>query len=154
MSRFEIAEMIYDFTSGYLYLVLRFCKLLTEKIPELRVVGSLPDARTKEGVLEAARIILGDSSPLFKSMIRQLHEHPDMKRMLHAIFFQGKRIFYNADTTEIGLAAMFGYIVDKGGSVQDANRGFETRLYNFFFSEEELTNAIYDEAKWRGQLLY
>ena len=101
MSRFEVAEMIYDFTSGYPYLVLRFCKLLTEKIPELKVFGSLPDAWTKEGVLEVARIILEDSSPLFKSMIRQLHEYPDMKRMLHAIFFQGKRISYNTKTERI-----------------------------------------------------
>ena len=80
-------------------------------------------------------------------MIRQLSEYPDMKLMLHAILFQGKRISYNIDNPVINLASMFGYVVNKEGSIQVANRIFETRLYNFFLSEEELTNAIYDEAQ-------
>lgn len=47
----------------------------------------------------------------------------------------------------INLASMFGYIGNKQGSVQVANRIFEMRLYNFFLSEEELRNAMYDEAQ-------
>lgn len=43
---------------------------------------------------------------------------------------------------EINLACMFGYAVNKEGKVQIANRIFETRLYNYFLSEEELSNAI------------
>lgn len=42
---------------------------------------------------------------------------------------------------------MFGYIVNNAGSIQVANRIFEMRLYGCFLSEEELTNAIYDEAQ-------
>lgn len=147
MNQSEIAGMLYDFTSGYPYLVSRFCKLLAEKLPELPRFGSIQGAWTKEGVLEASKLILEESSPLFESMIRQLSEYPDMKRMLHAILFQGKRISYNADTAVIRLAAMFGYIINREGSIQVANRIFETRLYNFFLSEEELTNVIYDEAQ-------
>ena len=36
---------------------------------------------------------------------------------------------------------MFGYVVDRDGRVQIANRIFEMRLYNFFLSEAELTSA-------------
>lgn len=147
MNTSEISEMIYGFTSGYPYLVSRFCKLLDEKIPEFDTFGSIQAAWTKEGFLEASKIILEENSPLFESMVRQLSEYPDMKRMLNAILFQGKRISYNADVPAIGLAAMFGYIVNKGGGIQVANRIFESRLYNFFLSEEELGNAIYDEAQ-------
>ncbi|MCM1123831.1 MAG: hypothetical protein NC416_14705 [Eubacterium sp.] len=54
----------------------------------------------------------------------------------------------------IELAAMFGYIVNRESSVQVANRIFETRLYSYFLSEEELTNAIYDVAQGESGSLY
>lgn len=147
MDLHEISKEIYQNTSGYPYLVSRICKLLDEKVPMLERFQSAETVWTKEGILEAIKILLNESTPLFESMMRQLDEYPNMKQMLHAILFQGKRISYNANNSVIQLAAMFGYIVNKNGSIQVANRIFETRLYNFFLSEEELTNAIYDEAQ-------
>lgn len=41
------------------------------------------------------------------------------------------------DNPAINLAAMFGYICNRNGSIQVSNRIFETRLYNLFLSEEE-----------------
>lgn len=45
---------------------------------------------------------------------------------------------YNPDLPAVSLAFMFGYIVNAEGSIQVANRIFETRLYNLFLAEEEL----------------
>ena len=61
--------------------------------------------------------------------------------MFQAILFQGSEFAYNPDTKEINLACMFGYAVDDAGKVRIANRIFETRLYNYFLSEEELTRT-------------
>lgn len=85
--------------------------------------------------------------PLFQSMIRQLSEYPDLKQMLNALLFQGKRMTFNPDNPVISLAAMFGYIINRERCIQIANRIFEMRLYNYFLSEEELTNAIYNKAQ-------
>lgn len=142
-----ISECIYDYTAGYPYLVSAICKMLDEELIGNERFEDMTNVWTKEGILEAIKILLNESTPLFESMMRQLDEYPNMKQMLHAILFQGKRISYNADNSVIQLAAMFGYIVNKNGSIQVANCIFETRLYNFFLSEEELTNAIYDEAQ-------
>lgn len=65
------------------------------------------------GIAEAVKILLSERLPLFDSMIRQLTEYPDMKRMLQAILFQGKRVTYNPDNPAISLAVMFGYITDR-----------------------------------------
>lgn len=146
-----VSECIYDYTSGYPYLVSAICKLLDEEISE---TGQLSDGKnvwSQEGVSEAVKQILNESAPLFESMIRQLSENPDMKQMLYAVLFQGKRISYNAFNRTIQLTAMFGYIVNKGGSIQVSNRIFETCLYNLFLSEDELTNAIYNQAQANQQ---
>ncbi len=147
-----VAEEIYAYTSGYPVLVSSICKYIDEDIPDEGSPGT-PDiekpenAWEKEAIKRAVKMILTDSAPLFESMIRHLDEYPLMKQMFHAMLFQGDEFSYNPDTKEISLACMFGYASVREGRVQIANRIFETRLYNYFLSEEELTNAIGKLAK-------
>jgi len=141
------AQYIFDYTSGYPYLVSAICKLLDEKIPIMEEFEVAGNVWTKEGIDTAVKILLIKQTTLFDSMIHQLSEYPEMKQMLKLILFQGKRISFNADTREINFAAMLGYIRNNNGSMQVANRIFEIRLCNLFLSEEELTEALYDKAQ-------
>ncbi|MCM1123049.1 MAG: ATP-binding protein [Eubacterium sp.] len=143
----EVAEEIYQYTAGYPYLVSVLCKLMDEKLPMQTIFAEHMEVWTRRGVVEAVKLLLNEPFSLFQSMIRQLSEYPELKQMLNALLFQGKRITFNTDNPVIELAFMFGYIVNRAGSIQVANRIFEMRLYGYFLSEEELTNAIYDEAQ-------
>lgn len=142
-----ISNCIYEYTSGYPYMVSAICKLIDERIYGTEEFQCLADAWTEKGIRLAVRNILDEQIPLFGSMMRQLSQYPELKQMLNALLFQGKRVTFNPDSQVISLASMFGYIVNHESSVQVANRIFEMRLYNFFLSEEELKNAIYDEAR-------
>jgi len=142
-----VAGEIYDYTSGYPYLVSAICKFLDESPKTGGEAGELSDTWTREGIAWAVKFLLGKSLPIFQSMMRQLAEYSEMRQMLRAILFQGKRIAYNPDNPTIQLAAMFGYIVNREGSIQVANRIFETRLYNNFLSEADMTDSLYDEAQ-------
>ena len=138
----EIAGEIYRYTSGYPVLVSAICKYINEDLSGGDGFESMEGAWTREGILRAVKAILVDNVPLFESMIRHINEYPEMKKMFQAILFQGSEFAYNPDTKEINLAHMFGYAVDEAGKVRIANRIFETRLYNYFLSEEELTSVI------------
>lgn len=142
-----VSEEIYCYTSGYPVLVSLICKLLDERLPENTWLKTSADMWSGRGVTEAVKQILIERMPLFESMVRQLNEYPEMKRMIQLVLFQGKRVSYNPDLKAVSLAAMFGYIRNVAGSIQVANRIFEMRLYNLFLSEEELTNALYDKAQ-------
>ncbi len=142
-----IAEEIYRYTSGYPYLVSSICKWLDEELPGNERFEEKADAWTKEGIMAAVKGLLDERIPLFESMVRQLDEYPEMKRMLHAILFEGRRVVFNINNPMINLAAMFGYIVNRANSVQVANRIFEICLYNLFLSEDELASAIGAEAE-------
>ena len=131
-----VSKEIYDYTSGYPVLVSAICKRIDEKI--LAEGGSW----SHEGIEKAVKAILMSSAPLFESMIRHLDEYPEMKTMFQAILFQGSEFSYSPDTKEISLACMFGYAVNEEGKVRIANRIFETRLYNYFLSEEELSSTM------------
>lgn len=145
----EIAQCIYDYTSGYPFLVSSICKILGEQFPTNESVWS------EQGIAEAANIILTERSPLFDSMIRQLNDYPELREILFRILFQGQRITFNPDNESISLDAMFGYIYNKNGTVAIANRIFEMRLYNLFLSNEELHSITYQDAqRLQNQLVH
>ena len=142
-----VSEEIYAYTSGYPVLVSAICKYIDEDLDSDEEFENQEQMWSKEGVVHAVMKILVAHTPLFESMIRHLDEYPEMKQMFQAILFRGDEFSYNPDTKEIDLAWMFGYAVNRRGKVQIANRIFETRLYNYFYSEEELSNAIIRMAK-------
>ncbi len=138
MSVEAVAGEIYQYTSGYPYLVSAICKIMDEKAAG--VDDSM--AWTREGILRAVNYILKADLPLFGSMIKHVNEYPAIKKMLYDILFWGESMSYNSDNRAIGLAGMFGYVENQGGKVRVSNRIFETRLYDYFLSEEELANEI------------
>ena len=137
-----VAEEIYQYTSGYPVLVSSICKYIDEDLLGEGVMETPAKAWSTEGIEKAVKQILIDDIPLFGSMIRHLYEYPEMKSMFQAILFQGSEFSYSPDTKEISLACMFGYAVNVEGKVRIANRIFETRLYNYFLSKEELSSTM------------
>lgn len=138
----EMACRIFDHTSGYPFLVSRLCQLIDEKVS--RACGSKDAAWTREGFDRALRMILSEKNTLFESLIGKLHDYPLLNRMLRTILFTGKTFSYAADGSVINMATMFGFIKNQHGTVAIANRIFETRLYNFYLSEDEMQGADID----------
>lgn len=142
-----ISGMLYDYTSGYPFLVSRICKLIDEKIAGN---GKFPDKKsawTKEGFLSAIRILLAEKNTLFESLTGKLKEYPELKEMVFEMLFSGKSVLFRPLNPTIDLAAMFGFIKSRNGEVVIANRIFETVLYNLFLSEEEIQKSeIYNAS--------
>ena len=80
-----MAALLYDYTSGYPYLVSRLCRLIDEK-------GKTGDVWNREGFLEAVRTMMGENNALFESLIGKLSDYPELERMLKDLLFSGKPI--------------------------------------------------------------
>ncbi len=137
----EIAKLIYDYTSGYPFLVSRICKLLDEKIAGSEEFPDKASAWTKEGVLQAVNMLLAEKNTLFESLAGKLSEYPELKSTIATLLFKGQKILYNPDDDEVDMALMFGFVKVDKGSVVIANRIFETRLYNMFLTAPEEQNS-------------
>ncbi len=143
----RIAEMLYDYTSGYPFLVSRICKLIDEKIAGNKTFPDKRSAWTKEGFLSAIRILLAEKNTLFESLTGKLKDYPELNEMILEILFSGKSVPFRPLNPVIGLAAMFGFIKNRDGEVVIANRVFETVLYNLYLSKEEIQkNEIYNAS--------
>lgn len=132
------AQLIYDYTSGYPFLVSCICKRIDEEIAGSSGFPNQAAAWTREGILLANRMLIGERNTLFESLNAKLDSYPELERILHTLLFWGKDIAYNADNEAIALASMLGFVTNQNGNVAIANRIFETRLYNRFLSAEEL----------------
>ncbi|MBM6752173.1 AAA-like domain-containing protein [Mediterraneibacter glycyrrhizinilyticus] len=139
-----IARLIYDYTSGYPYLVSWLCKCIDEDISGSRGFPDRRTAWTKEGFLEAEKLLLNDKNTLFESLVNKLTDYPELKNVLYELLFTGKAIPYNPLNKYIETAEMFGFIKNENGSAVISNRIFETVLYNLFISEEYMDSKIYD----------
>lgn len=131
-----IAQLIYDYTSGYPVLVSNICKYLDEEILEW----------TAEGVIKAVNRILAANTPLFESLINRLEDYPEMKKSLYQILTKGERFSFNPDHEPTKLLLMFGFVKVEDGAVVIANRIFETRLYNDMLTSEEMKSTPISKA--------
>lgn len=134
----EMAELLYNYTSGYPFLVSRLCKMMDEEISENGKFTSRKAAWTKEGFYEAVRMILSEKNTLFESLTQKLDSYPELNETLKSLLFTGRNIAYNADEPAIDMASMFGFIKNQEGNIAIANRIFETRLYNLYLSTTEM----------------
>lgn len=154
MNIFEISSMIFDYTSGYPYLVSRICQLIDERVAVNRGKRNEIEAWTKEGVLQAVKILLKEPNTLFDDMTKKLLDYHTLKDMLQKILFDGVDFPFKRETPIINLGVTFGFLKDKNGIVVVSNRIFETQLYDTFLSEMAINEKLYiDAAADRNQFI-
>lgn len=139
----HISRLIYEYTSGYPYLVSRICSLLDERIPGMDQFPDRDGAWTESGFYEAERILVKEDNTLYQSLIRKLNLHPELRMMVYDLLFTGKPIPYIATNSYIKDAVMLGFVRNENDSAVISNRIFETVLYNYFIGEEFAANKMY-----------
>lgn len=139
-----VAQMIYDYTSGYPFLVSRLCQIIDEK----RLTWD------REGVLAAIRELLVERNTLFDDMLKKIDQFPQLKEILRHVLFTGEQISYSTDEKYLQIADMFNFIKNVKGTVAIACRLMETRLYNLFISEESLSDVYKQGQLHKSQFIH
>lgn len=142
----DIAVQIFDYTSGYPYLVSRLCKLLDEELLGKNGFHTKNEVWTRNGITEAVKELLKENNTLFDDMIKKMNDYPELRNMLYAILFNGKSIPYTPYNHAINIGTMFGFLKEQEGVTAVSNRIFEMELYNLFLSEEIVNSGTYQTA--------
>ena len=143
----EMAELIYEYTSGYPMLVSKLCKLMDEEICRRKNYERKSQAWTREGFQEAIKITLSEKNMLFESLGEKLIRYPELKDMLRTLLFTESKIAYNVYESSMNIATMFGFVKNNHGVLAISNRIFATWLYNLYLSENKLqAEGIYKKS--------
>ncbi|WP_049962698.1 AAA-like domain-containing protein [Ruminococcus sp. HUN007] len=128
----RIAEEIFDYTSGYPYLVSCICQTIDER---------LTDSWNTFGVSEAVKIILKESNMLFDSLMGKVSDNEPLSDLLERILLGGEQIIYNQYNIPSMDGEMYGFLKNNDGVLAISNRMFEMLLYNYFLSRNELKES-------------
>lgn len=124
----QTASLIYEYTSGYPYLVSRICKLIDEQGD---LEGSGREKWSRNGIVKAVDFLLKEPNTLFDDMIKQLAEYPELGRIIQNILFEGAEYPFNTYSVSMNLGLMFGYIKNENGVAAISNRIFEMQLLDY-----------------------
>ncbi len=126
----EISEEIYKYTSGYPVLVSAVCKKIDE---------NLDKDWSKDGVLNAAKILIKEKSTLTESITDKLETYSKFKAFIRALLMENYSINFDANNPTMDLANMFSIIkADNEGKVVIHNLIFQQVLINYFISENRI----------------
>ncbi len=151
MDVWQMAGLIYEYTSGYPFLVSRICKLLDERVAKSEDFPDKSSAWTGEGLLKAVRILLAEPNMLFDSLIHKLRDYPELDQMLRDLLFKGKEIAYVIGIPAMEMALMFGFARVSDNQLRIANRIFESLLYNLYLASPEMQQEEIYDAAWRDR---
>ena len=138
-----ISKLIYDYTSGYPYLVSRICELIDDEV--VKKFGNPQSAWSMRGVDEAVKLILSENNTLFQSLTKVLNNYPELRQSIRRILMEGARFSFNAQQDSLLQLQMYGLIRNDHNTVRVSNRIFETMLYNLFLSDEEIKNNAFSK---------
>jgi hypothetical protein len=128
MDILDVATILYEYTSGYPYLVSRICQLVDERVIGIAQFPDAASAWTKEGLLFAIKLLLKEPNTLFDDMTKKLLDYPQLKEMIQNILFSGVDFPFKREMPLIDLGVTFGFLKDRDGIVAVSNRIFEIRL--------------------------
>lgn len=133
-----MSEVLYEYTSGYPFLVSRLCQTMAQE---------RETCWNRQMFQNAVRELLRVSNSLFDDMGKKLAEYPELKEMVYGILFQGKKYAYESENHRIRIGEMFGFLKESQGTVSISNRIFEMKLYNLLLSEVETDGRIFATAE-------
>ena len=139
----SVANLIFDYTSGYPFLVSRICKFIDET----------PMTWDEQGIESAVKQVLNEQNTLFDDMIKKLNDYPEVSIMLQKVLFEGQPIAYNPDNEVLSICEMFGFMKQSGQNIVVSNRIFETRLYNYFISKESFNTTYISAVRDKNQFI-
>lgn len=122
-----VAQLIYDYTNGYPFLVSRICQIIDNK----------SYTWDRQGVIDAVHDLLYEQNTLFDDAVKKLDDYPQLRQLMKSILFSGERRSFSPDEKYIQLGLQFMFIRVVNGYLTVANRILETRLYNLFAAEQQ-----------------
>ena len=121
----EIASVIWNYTSGYPFLVSRICQELDET-----------DKRWDEhGIQAAVKAILQEKNTLFDDIAHNLENNEALFSFMYELLILGQEKHFERTNSTIDLAATYGFIRNEDGRAVIDNRMFEIKIANYFISK-------------------
>ena len=135
----EISEEIYNYTSGYPFLVSRVCQHINDKFDKNWTI---------EGIRTAVQTILGEQNTLFKDLFKNLENNRDLYDLIYEVLIIGIQRTFSFGNPVIDMGFMYGIIKKENQSVKISNKIFEMIICDYFISKYEESRNKKTDSIW------
>jgi AAA-like domain len=137
----SIAERLFDFTSGYPFLVSKLCKIFDEDI----LTNKTEKIWTDKDIDVAIQSLLREHNTNFDTVVKNLENNSNLYDLIHKLLVLGEREEYNIYDPVINLGIIHG-ILRNGLGVRIHNKIYAELIYNYMTSKTKtrLTFADYN----------
>jgi hypothetical protein len=123
-----MSQEIYNYTSGYPFLVSRICQLLDEKFNK---------DWTRTGLINAVKYLTDiEKNTLSDDIIKNLESYSELYEFMYELIITGKEAKYSTRDPVVEWAMMFGIVQYRNDKVKIANRIFERWITDYFLSKD------------------
>lgn len=137
-----IANLLYEYTSGYPFLVSALCKKLDEE----------EYSWTAAGTRYAVRDFLKENNTLFDDVIKNIRNNHAFSDLVEQILLADAQVTFEIRNPLIDLGVMYGILKEQDGKTVVSNMIFETLIMNYFISIRA-TRAL-TSSKYTSKDLY
>ena len=130
----NISEEIYDYTSGYPFLVSQTCKHIHEKFDR---------DWTRLGVAKAVKLMIEDPVPttLFDDLFKNINNNEELSNFLYDILLAGEKYRFarGVEVVDTGLRYAFIRVINQ--EIQVHNKIFEILITDYFIEKEKISTS-------------
>ncbi len=130
------AQQIYDYTSGYPYLVSKICWLLDNTVRLEDEFKTRAAAWTELGFQRAIKLLVTEKNTLYDDLNKKLADNLALKELIYGIAIGREEVAFNLNDELVSLAYMFGWLKNAGGNAVISNRVFETVICDKLVQEK------------------
>ncbi len=145
-------QQIFDYTSGYPFLVSRICELLDTEVLYEEAFSGREKAWTPEGLRRAVKLLVKEHNTLFDDLNKKMEENQELKQLLYQMVVCRKIVSFNIHDNLIQLGHMFGWLVERDGRAVVSNRIFETVICDKLIQEQMNTEMFQRGAEEQYQM--
>jgi hypothetical protein len=128
-----VSQEIYNYTSGYPFLVSRICQLIDEKFDK---------KWTSAGLINAVKYLTDvEKNTLSDDIIKNLESYPELHEFMYDLIITGKDARYSTRDPVVDWAMMFGIVQLRNDKIKTANRIFERWITDYFLSKDYRADA-------------
>ena len=124
-----ISEEIYNYTSGYPFLVSRICQCIDNELGKDWTVQSVQDA---------VKVILNENNTLFDDVIKNLENNTELSDMIYELLILGEVKPFVIYDPVVSIGVRYGFFknVNGGNGLAISNKVFEVLMTDYFILKD------------------
>ena len=128
----DISEEIYNYTSGYPFLVSRICKHIDEELDK---------DWTRYGISEAVKLMIEAPTrvTLFDDLFKNIRNNEELSNFLYDILLVGEKYRFVQGVEVIETGLRYDFIKVVGREIQIHNKIFEILITDYFIEKERIS---------------